>query len=66
MSPLLTTADVMRLFGFASRTSLYKAIHRGDIPEPRKIGSRNRWLHSDIEGATAKLPCPTSAPVRQI
>ena len=56
MTPLLNTADVMRVFGFKSRTTLYNAINRGEVPVPRKVASKNRWLPADIEKATKNLP----------
>jgi prophage regulatory protein len=37
------------------RTMVYKLINQGFIPKPKKIGTRNIWLESEIESAMKKI-----------
>jgi predicted DNA-binding transcriptional regulator AlpA len=56
MLPLLTTRDVLALLRLRSRTTLYVLINDGTLPQPRKVGGKNRWLPADIERAINRLP----------
>lgn len=45
---LIGSTDVMQRIGI-SYTTLWRLVKSQKIPAPRKIGSLNRWLESDIE-----------------
>ncbi|WP_145027896.1 helix-turn-helix transcriptional regulator [Caulifigura coniformis] len=46
-SALLTIKDLGRLLP-ASRRTIYRLVKDGDLPPPIRIGSRPRWLPSQI------------------
>jgi prophage regulatory protein len=49
-SKLLTVADVLRLTGFKSRTTLYRRARSGNFPSPCHIGAgKIRWRSGDID-----------------
>jgi predicted DNA-binding transcriptional regulator AlpA len=54
---LLRINQVLDRTGIGSRSSLWRALRRGDFPSP-KITSTNRlcWLEADIEAWAASLP----------
>lgn len=45
---LLAMEEVMALTGLKSRTSVYRAVDSGVLPEPMKLGSRTFWRKSEI------------------
>jgi predicted DNA-binding transcriptional regulator AlpA len=54
---LLRMKDVLNQSGIGSRSSLWRALRRGEFPTPR-VTSTNRlcWLEADIEAWAASLP----------
>jgi predicted DNA-binding transcriptional regulator AlpA len=55
---MLDTRDVCRALK-TSRAGLYRAIARGEVPQPKKLGRRNRWSAAALEKAIGKLPSET-------
>ena len=54
---LLTAADVLRLSGYKSRSSLYRLIRQNRCPSPVSIGGGQiRWRTQDIEAWLGGLP----------
>jgi excisionase family DNA binding protein len=51
----MTTAEVCAALR-CSRASLYRAMARGEVPQPRKLGKRNRWPADALAKALNKLP----------
>jgi predicted DNA-binding transcriptional regulator AlpA len=54
LEPLLTVADLERLFQVHRRT-IIRMCQGGKLPQPLKIGGSNRWRVDDIEHALAKF-----------
>ncbi|WP_419932245.1 helix-turn-helix transcriptional regulator [Candidatus Poriferisodalis sp.] len=55
-TPLLSRAQVERLTGL-STTSLYRAMRRGDFPEPLRVSERSvRWRTDEIESWIEERP----------
>jgi predicted DNA-binding transcriptional regulator AlpA len=52
---LVLMTEVLRLTGL-SRTILYERMGCGEFPQPRKLGSKNAWLYSEIRAWMQKLP----------
>ena len=47
---LPTVADVRKLIGFKSRTTLYRRARSGNFPSPCHIGAdKIRWRSGDVE-----------------
>lgn len=44
------------LLGTLSRAAFYAAIKRGELPPPRKLGSRSLWSKEQLLDAVAALP----------
>lgn len=45
---LLDAKEVARQLG-VSRKTVYALVHRGDLPEPLRIGNRSRWRQEDVD-----------------
>ena len=45
---LLTANEVAAILKI-SRSTVYKMIHRGELPPPLHVGGGSRWRRSDIE-----------------
>jgi predicted DNA-binding transcriptional regulator AlpA len=58
---LIGSNDVMERVGI-SYTTLWRLIKTQKIPAPRKIGSLNRWLESDIEQYISHSTNSTTTP----
>jgi prophage regulatory protein len=54
---LLTMRQVMQIAGFKSRTTIYRHVRAGCMPQPCQVGlGRIRWRESDIAAWIAQLP----------
>ena len=54
---LLTMRQVMHIAGFKSRTTIYRRVRMGCMPQPCRVGlGRIRWRESDIVAWIAQLP----------
>jgi predicted DNA-binding transcriptional regulator AlpA len=51
---LLTTEDLMDLYS-CSRTTIWRWVKAGVLPEPRRIGGLKRWRRPEIEALTADV-----------
>jgi predicted DNA-binding transcriptional regulator AlpA len=62
---LLRLNQVLDRTGIGSRSSLWRALRRGDFPSP-KITSTNRlcWLEADIDAWAASLPTRHYGPLK--
>ena len=47
-SPYLNADQVRDHFGGASKTWLWAAVRRGDIPKPDKIGGKTLWSRKSL------------------
>ena len=45
---LVTEAEMLKLVGYKSIISLRRAIERGDVPAPRKIGAKRYWTKTQL------------------
>jgi prophage regulatory protein len=54
---LYPVREVLRLTGLGSRSSLWRAVRKGDFPAPKVI-SQNRicWFASDLDAWAQSLP----------
>lgn len=53
---LLTVAEVLKITGFKSRTTLYRRARNGRFPCPCHIGAgKIRWRSGDVEGWLSSL-----------
>lgn len=48
----MTTDDLMALYS-CSRTTIWRWVKGGVLPEPRRIGGLKRWRRAEIEALTA-------------
>lgn len=53
---LLRAIDARRLLGQMSKTTFYRNIERGIIPEPRYIGGTSVWRLGDLRAVVNQLP----------
>lgn len=51
---LLRMADVMQICG-ASRSTIYRLVARGELPEPVKLGHGLRWRSGELVAALDAL-----------
>lgn len=49
VNPLVTMAEICRILRCKPRFVYYE-LSRGRMPEPVKVGRRNRWRVEDIQG----------------
>lgn len=49
----LTFQDLQAKIGGRSRSSVYRDIEAGRLPQPIKFGARLYWVESDIDAAIA-------------
>lgn len=52
---LLTFAEVMHRRGVNSRTSVYRDIEEGRLPQPVKVGRRSFFPESEVDAHIAAL-----------
>ncbi len=52
---LLTLNDLRAVLGNRGRTTIYRDVAAGRLPEPIKIGGRIYWREDDIEAALTAL-----------
>lgn len=56
---LIRISEVVARVGL-SKTTVYRAIARGEFPRPRKFGSSALWLDSEVDAWIAKLASTSS------
>jgi excisionase family DNA binding protein len=55
ISTYLTTQELMTLTR-SGRTTIYRRVAEGKLPQPRRNGSKLLWLRSEVEAALENLP----------
>ena len=50
----LTFSDLQAKIGGRSRSSVYRDIETGRLPQPIKFGARLYWVEADIDAALAE------------
>ena len=53
---LLTFQQVQALLGGRSRTSIYRDVNKGRLPQPRKFGGRLFWAEGELFRMIEGLP----------
>ncbi len=53
---LLTFQQVQALLGGRSRTSIYRDVDKGRLPQPRKFGGRLFWAEGELTKMIEGLP----------
>jgi prophage regulatory protein len=53
--PRLLSLDDVKAITRLSRASIYRAINRGDLPKPLKVGSRSLWSAAAVDAAIDRM-----------
>lgn len=51
------------MMGNLGRSTFLERVSRGELPKPRKIGSRSMWLVEELLEAARNLPVSDSRPL---
>ena len=51
------------MLGNISRTTFLERVTRGELPKPRKIGTRSLWLIEELQAAARALPVTDERPL---
>ncbi|CCO24004.1 helix-turn-helix transcriptional regulator [Maridesulfovibrio hydrothermalis] len=56
----INITEVCQMFGI-SRTTVYRDIQAGVLPQPMKIGRRSRWSQNELEKIQEQIKNKTAA-----
>lgn len=51
------------MLGGIGRSTFLERVSRGELPKPRKIGSRSMWLVEELQAAARGLPISDPRPL---
>jgi predicted DNA-binding transcriptional regulator AlpA len=63
-APIAVDAETAAaMLGNLGRSTFLERVSRGELPRPRKIGSRSMWLVEELQAAARNLPLSDARPL---
>lgn len=62
IAPLAVDAETAAAMFSIARSTFLERVSRGDMPRPRKIGTRSAWLVEELQAAARALPVSDERP----
>ena len=63
---LLTFSELRTILGGRGRTTIYRDVSAGRLPQPIRLGGRVYWREEEIEAVLLELSDASATPQRQL